>query len=180
MTTDRGRQCVYDAEGFALGGTMFDDPWPWDRLVTLCDAVVAHPWWIGLGVDQPVLRPARRDARRSSADGTTIRLAADGRTVLTLVHELSHHVVIGLGLTDQGHGGAFRAAELRLTELIAGSEARRFLHQAWSTARLDVALWCHGEPPPGRGLVAELAAAPRRRIAPIALGPIPSSAQVPG
>lgn len=152
MTTDRHRQRVYDAEGFALGGTLFDEPQPWPRLVALCDSVVNHPWWTDLAAPHPRLVPARRDSRRSSSDGTTIRLAPAGCTIATLCHELSHHLVFHLGLDDPGHGPWFRAAELRVVELTCGTEARSFLAEAWRHAALPIHAWAWPEPPTGHGV----------------------------
>lgn len=152
MTSDRHRQRVYDAEGFALGGTMFDDLQPWERLEALTDAVAHHPWWTGLGASRPFLTRARRDSHRSSSDGTTIRLAASGCTIATLGHELSHHLVFHLGLTDSGHGPHFRACESRVIELLCGTEARSFLDQAWRDCGLEVSHWDWPEPPSGHGL----------------------------
>lgn len=152
MTPDRHRQRVYDAEGFALGGTVFDDPQPWSRLLSLCEAVADHPWWSGLGASRPTLTPARRDSFRSSANGSTIRLAPSGCTIATLAHELSHHLVFHLRLDDPGHGPWFRATELRVIELVCGTEARSFLAQAWRDASLAVESWHWPEPPPGLGL----------------------------
>lgn len=152
MARDQHRQRVYDAEGFALGGTMFDDPQPWARLVALGEAVAHHPWWTGLGASRPTMVRARRDSHRSSANGASIRLAPSGQTIAILCHELAHHLVFHFGLDDPGHGPWFRATELRVVELVCGTQARSFLDQAWRDGGLRVESWVWAEPPPGSGL----------------------------
>lgn len=152
MRRDRHRQQVYDAEGFALGGTIFDELEPWPRLVALAGEVAGHQWWSGLGAPRPTLVPARSDSYRSSSDGSTIRLAPAGHTVITLCHELAHHLVFHLGLDDAGHGPWFRSAELRVVELVCGTQARSFLDEAWRHGALPTAAWPFPEPPAGTGL----------------------------
>lgn len=165
---DRDRQRVYDAEVSALGGTVFDDPLHWDDVLALFHRTIAPRWWQELGVPTPVLRRARSDAQRSSSDGTSIRIARHGQNALTLAHELSHHVVQGLALVDPGHGPAFRACSLRIIELTAGTEARRFLSEAWHDAGLAVDPWPRPEPPHGPGIVLHASSSA------IPLGPVPA------
>jgi hypothetical protein len=143
---DRDRQRCYRAETSAFGGTDLDDPLEWAELTAIFHAVLAHPWWQSLDVPQPTLMRARADSQRSSADGATIRLARGGHTALTLLHELSHHVVMGRCLDDPGHGPRFRAVELRLAELFGGAPARRHLAEAWQLHGLAVGPWEGPEP----------------------------------
>lgn len=172
-SSDRHRQRCYDAEASAFGGTTLDRRIGWDDLVALFEAVTRHPWWLSLGAAPPALRPARRDAARSSADGATIRIASGDRTALTLGHELCHHLVCSLRIDDPGHGPAFRAAELRVIELLGGKGARQQLDEAWRRHGLDLRRWPGPEPHDGGpGLATSLtAAAPGRLRGAVPLSP---------
>lgn len=153
MTRDSQRQRVYDAEVAAFGGTLLDEPMRWDALVAVVDALAHHPWWLGLGLDRPEVVAARSDSRRSTSDGRTIRLAAGGRTPLTVAHEMAHHLVAALhGPHVEAHGPTFRAAELRTVAVIGGTDARRVLANEWRRWGLPPGPWPHAEPPDGPGL----------------------------
>lgn len=146
VATDRERQRCYDAETSTFGGTTFDEIVSWEDLVALFEATVRHPWWLALGVRVPSLRPARSDSSTSSADGTMVRIARRGRTAATLLHELTHHLVITGPHDDPGHGPLFRALELRLAELFGGTALREALGRAWRDHGLTVATWAGPEP----------------------------------
>jgi hypothetical protein len=154
--TDRHRQRCYDAEDWAFGGTILDEPLSWDDLSALFEAVLHSEWWQSLSVTSPQLRRTRSDSARSSADGTSIRLAAVGQNSVTLVHELSHHLVASLDLVDAGHGPEFRAAALRVMQVVGGTRSRQLLDDAWHHHRLPVAPWTFGEPASDDGLAASL------------------------
>lgn len=151
MTADRHRQRVYDAEEAAVGGTLLTEPMDWDDLLVVANAVVHHPWWQALGVDPPTIRPARSDAARSSADGSTIRLAAGGRTALTVTHELAHHLVARLDPSDPGHGPTFRAASLRTVAVVGGAWARHALDAEWRRWGIPAGPWPWADVPDGPG-----------------------------
>jgi hypothetical protein len=154
--TDLHRQRCYDAEDWALGGTILDEPLSWDDLSALFEAVLHCEWWRSLGVMSPQLRRARSDSARSSADGTSIRIAPAGQNSVTLVHELTHHLVASLDLVDPGHGPGFRAAALRVMQVVGGTRSRHMLDHAWKHHRLPVSPWTFGEPEGGDGLAASL------------------------
>jgi hypothetical protein len=164
IRADRDRQRVYDAEVTALGGTLLDQQLAWDDLQALFDAVVHHVWWRSLGVRAPVLRRARRDAARSSSDGTTVRMARHGQDGLTLAHELAHHIVAARCVVDPGHGPAFCGALLRTVEVIGGPSARRHLATELTRVGLTAARWDGPEPAVESALGATLAAAGPGRL----------------
>lgn len=138
---DSERSRCYAAEDAAFGGTTLTTDLDHRSVVALVASVTHQRWWRQLEVPDPVVTTARADARRSSADGTTIRIAPGGRQALTVVHELAHHLTIGLAHPDPGHGPWFRAAELELVGLVAGERSRGHLTDAFATHRLTVASW---------------------------------------
>lgn len=147
---DVDRQAVYDAEDAAFGGTTMDEALSWDEVEVLVDAVTSSPWYASLDVPAPSVVPARRGARRSSADGTCIRLSEAGRDAATVVHEIAHHVDHHLGPGSRpprpAHGPEFRAVALRVAELVGGTLARDQLARAFRHRRLAVATWPGPEP----------------------------------
>ncbi|QGG94720.1 hypothetical protein [Actinomarinicola tropica] len=149
---DTDRQRVEDAEIAAFGGTDLEEERSWDEVTSILHAVVLTPWWTQLEVPAPVLRPARADARRSSADGRTIRICRGGRTAYTVAHELAHHLVVHLPPGGPGHGPAFRAAALRTVAVVGGTEARDVLAEEWRRWGVPPGSWHRSEPPPGPGL----------------------------
>jgi hypothetical protein len=180
-TADRGRQRCYDAEDSAFGGTHLDQPISWADLIALVGAVTSDWWWHRLGVAAPVVVPARREATRSSADGTTVRIAEGGRTALTVLHELTHHLVIHRQLPDPGHGAHFRAVELRVAEVVGGAIARRQLATSFAEHGLAVPPWDGPEPYHPIGLASSLATAgPGRLRGAIPLPPASSQPRVGG
>jgi hypothetical protein len=153
VTRDVDRQRVYDAEVAAFGGTTLDEPLAWDGVVAIIHAVTHHSWWRALDVPDPLVRRARSDAGRSSADGRTIRLADDGRTPLTAAHELAHHLVAAHHGPDvEPHGPEFRAAALRTVAVVGGDEARATLSAEWTRWGVPPGPWALPEPPAGPGL----------------------------
>jgi hypothetical protein len=158
---DRHRQRCYDAEVAAVGGTRADEPWAWADLVVLCHRVVTHPWWVALGVPEPVLRAGRADSGRSWSDGTAVVLAPAGRTPITLAHELAHHLVHRSHPHEPAHGAAFRAAAVRTATLIGGRGTGDALAEELVRWGVPPGAWNGPEPPAGPGL-AELVRLERR------------------
>ena len=138
---DHQRQRCYDAESSAFGGTTMAVDLDWESVVALVATVTHHPWWRGLGAPPPRLARARTDARRSVADGVTIRIARDGQQALTVVHELAHHLTTRLGRPDPGHGAWFRSTELELVRLVAGDLPHCQLAEAFAHHGLQVERW---------------------------------------
>lgn len=149
---DADRQRVEDAEIAAFGGTDLEEPRDWDEVASILHTVVCSAWWASLRVPPPVLRPARSDARRSSADGQSIRICRGGQTAYTVAHELAHHLVAHLSPGEPGHGSGFRAAALRTVAVVGGTGARAILAAEWDRWGIPAGPWRWPEPPPGPGI----------------------------
>lgn len=167
---DRHRQRCYDAETAAVGGTLLDEPWPWSDLVVLLDRVLADPWWARWEVPAPHLRPGRADSRRSWSDGSSVVLAPDGRTPITLAHELAHHLVHHRWPGGAAHGPAFRAAVVRVLAVVGGHCAAEVLAAELVRWGVPPGRWSGPEPPPGPGW-AEVVRLERAAAAASAAGP---------
>ncbi len=175
MTRDLHRQRVYDAEEAAFGGTHLAERLSWPDVEATFHAVVHHAWWLAIGATQPVLRTARVDSLRSSADGREIRIAEGGRNALTIAHELAHHLVACTTAgAEPAHGPRFCAALIRLVQLVGGVPARRRLEAELARREVPVGPWWSSEPPGSVALAATLVhAAPERLRGAVALPAVP-------
>lgn len=133
---DSERQRTYDAEAAALGGAVSTLPVGVERCRELFAEVRRSDLWQveAAGCDVQILA-ARRDARRSSAAGSRVRLVRSDASPLTLAHELAH---VAAGPADPGHGPRFRALEVALVRLLCGTAAAAALDAAFDARRLRV------------------------------------------
>lgn len=145
-SADRGRNEVYAAERMAFEGTDLEEVERFEAVVRFAEQIVAHPWWPRGPV---VFRPARRDARsssarsRSAAGPAVIRLAAAQCTRATAVHELAH-VLAGPGA---GHGATFRRAHIDLAAHAFGTDRSAWLAQTYRDAGLVIGVRSWSAPP---------------------------------
>jgi len=160
---DADRARVYAAEQAAFEGTLAEEPLSGAELSALVDAVIASAPWRAAGLPRPELRPARRDAARSSATCDAgrwvVRVAAGQATATTVAHELAH-VAAG---AEHGHGAAFRRAYLDVVGLVLGEPGRRLLAGELTAhgLRAPAASWPAA---PGHGALGDVVAARAQRL----------------
>ncbi len=154
MTRDTERQRTYDAETYALSDTIYYLPQGLPVLEAAARRLAAHPRVPLYGA--PRLRHARPDAQRSYAylSSRTISFAYGHDSLAVLCHEMAHLITPGM------HDEHFRAAEVELLRLAAGSPAADRLSQAFLNAGLSVATRDQLDPPHPEGLCADLLVVP--------------------
>jgi hypothetical protein len=139
---DRHRQAVYDAEDVAFGGTVHDEPMPFDDAADLTRAFCTARWWVAMELPAPEVVATRADSAHSYArceGDPTIHLSPAGCTVATIAHELAHVLAHRrTGQVEPDHGPAFRRADVAVAGVLLGATAAARLAAAFAAAGLEL------------------------------------------